>query len=191
VSAPARTPRFLDLYHAGEAAAGEINDYIDAWTLSPSTVALHVYLGMTWAEFQEWRQTGLLPTAAVHSLEHSDLAWVGDEVQGHWLRVHPPMRCRPACPIHWPSKHPLAGAPLAWDQDAGVINRTCGHGVDHPDPDDQQVRLHPDLGEHDGCDGCCTAATIPGELATPGGAVTAALRELQATLRRSIPGRPS
>jgi hypothetical protein len=190
VSTAARTLRFLDLYHAGEAAAGEIHDYIDAWALGASLVTLPVYLGMTLDEFRSWERTGFLPNADSHARQRFDQAWVGDDVAGYWLRVHPPMRCRPACPIHWPSKHPLAGAPLAWDQGAGVINRTCVHGVNHPDPDDQQVRLHQDLGKHD-CDGCCTAVVIPGEVTGPGSAVTAALRELQVTLRRSTPGRPS
>lgn len=60
------------------------------------------------------------------------------------------------CPIHNPSDHPLRDAPMQirW---GGLIERTCPHGIGHPDPDSLDwLRRH----GHDapgihGCDGCC------------------------------------
>lgn len=155
-----KTPRFLDLYHAGEVAPAEIDDHIDAWHVLPRRVQLHVHLGMTWAEYRTWVQDGWLPTAEQHAAERADVLWTGPG-SGDLLRVHPPARCRPACPVHWPSDHPQAEWPLGWRADIGIITRLCPHDKHHPDPDDQQVRLHPELAEHT-CDGCCMP-TIEGE----------------------------
>lgn len=136
--------RFLDLYHDGEVSAAEIDDYIDRWHDAPPglerplefCVDLHVYLGMTWDEWVAWNGgEGELP-----------------EREG---------RCRPACPIHWPTEHAGTRWPHGWRPDEGIMTRICPHGCHHPDPDDQQVRLHPDLSEH-ACDGCCKP-TIDGE----------------------------
>lgn len=162
-----KPPRFLDLYHAKLVTAEQIDDYIDEWHEVPTHVQLHVYLGMTWGEYRTWARERWLPTAAEHAQETCDTMWttgsVGEEPQ--MLRVHPPMRCRPPCPVHWPTDHPLADAPMSWDRILGMAFRRCPHDQPHPDPDDQQVRLHPELAEHD-CDGCCTASVIDGELAS-------------------------
>jgi hypothetical protein len=66
------------------------------------------------------------------------------------LRVHDPERCRgrPCC-VHHPSDHHMVGWPQLWRADRYLMERTCPHGVGHPDPDD----LNPDR-QH-GCDGCC------------------------------------
>lgn len=81
---------------------------------------------------------------------------------GQRLRnVHPKSWCegRP-CVIHNPSDHCMRGFPTLWRRDRGIMERTCPHGVGHPDPDDQrflrsQGRMHE--GIH-GCDGCCRKA---------------------------------
>lgn len=156
-------PRFLDLYHAGLVPASAIDDYIDDWRDDPDAhVQLHVYLGMTWREYTYWRQTALLPTEREHlSVPNPDHVFVGPAHARLLLQVHGPIRCRPTCPVHWPSDHPLVDAPLWWVGDIGVMMRLCPHNTLHPDPDDQQIRLHPELARHD-CDGCC-APTIDGE----------------------------
>lgn len=53
------------------------------------------------------------------------------------------------CTIHSPSEHHMRGWPLLWRGDRRIFERTCPHGVGHPDPDDIF-----DEGVH-GCDGCC------------------------------------
>ena len=71
------------------------------------------------------------------------------------------------CSIHRPSPHPLNAAPLLWRADRGLMERTCRHGVGHPDPDGlaYDALVNPDgapgRGVH-GCDGCCAdIATEP------------------------------
>ena len=78
---------------------------------------------------------------------------------GRVLVTHPPQRCAGnACCIHNPSVHPLDTAPLHWRGDIGLMERTCPHGIGHPDPDDiaYKARVTGDdgWGVH-GCDGCC------------------------------------
>lgn len=74
---------------------------------------------------------------------------------GERLRVHSRHYCRPPCPVHAPSDHPLRDAPRLWRADRRIVERRCAHGVGHPDPDDQLVRTESAQGVH-GCDGCCT-----------------------------------
>ena len=60
------------------------------------------------------------------------------------------------CVVHHPSDHPMQGWPLRWRPDRRLVERTCPHGVGHPDPDDAAYRAS--LGDTDlvhGCDGCC------------------------------------
>jgi hypothetical protein len=57
------------------------------------------------------------------------------------------------CPLHNPSDHPLKDAPMRWRGDVGIIERTCPHGIDHPDPDD--LRIRSGFGGVHSCDGCC------------------------------------
>lgn len=160
----ARRPRFLALLHAGLVAPGEIEDYVESWQAGPGDVQLHVHLGLTWGEYEVWVRDGWLPTAQEHAAERSDAVCVADpDGQPVLLRVHPPVRCRPPCPIHWPSLHPLVAEPISWDGGEGIIRRICRHQILHPDPDDQQVRLHPELGDHPDCDGCCSAVVIDGD----------------------------
>lgn len=158
-----KTLRFLELLHAGEVAPGEIDDFIDAWHLDAGNhVRLHVHLGLTWDEFTGWVWNGRLPTAREHDQARWDQLLMTCNGEKTLVRVHPPVRCRPTCPVHWPSDHPLAGAPMIWDEREGLIRRQCRHDVIHPDPDDRQVRLYPELAKHD-CDGCCVARVVDGD----------------------------
>lgn len=54
------------------------------------------------------------------------------------LATHPRSRCEgrgiPCC-IHEPSDHHMRDWPMLWRADTGVMERTCPHGVGHPDPD--------------------------------------------------------
>jgi hypothetical protein len=78
---------------------------------------------------------------------------------GRVLTTHPPEACagQPCC-IHNPSKHPLDTAPLYWRSDVWLMERTCPHGIGHPDPDSVAYleRITGDDGwAVHGCDGCC------------------------------------
>lgn len=70
------------------------------------------------------------------------------------LYVHARARCIPPCPIHAPSDHHMKDWPRYWRSDRQIVERTCRHGVGHPDPDDMKMWLDADEGVH-GCDGCC------------------------------------
>jgi hypothetical protein len=74
------------------------------------------------------------------------------------VKIHPPRSCEGrACVIHNPSDHEMRGWPLHWRQDRSLMERTCPHGVGHPDPDDvayKESRGSDYAGVH-GCDGCC------------------------------------
>lgn len=175
--------RYLDLYHRGEVDAEQIYEFIDAWHDGAAEgadkhVSLHVFLGMTWVEYSMWATLTVLPTEAEHAIHaRTDVVFVGPPEDRQPLHVHGPLRCRPFCPVHWPSDHAMADLPLQWYEDVGILVRLCHHGFGHPDPDDQQVRLHPDLDEHE-CDGCCKP-TIDGE-------VRAALRLLDGTTESAV-----
>lgn len=77
---------------------------------------------------------------------------------GVLTNVHDPADCAGrACWVHTPSDHPLKDAPVLFRYDRGIIERTCPHGVGHPDPDDlayRRSRGAEDTSVH-GCDGCC------------------------------------
>lgn len=66
-------------------------------------------------------------------------------------------RSEPACPVHRPSEHHMRDWPKLWRADTGVLERTCLHGIGHPDPD--QFAFWEKIGvswrKVHGCDGCC------------------------------------
>lgn len=72
-------------------------------------------------------------------------------------RVHPAKLCEGTfCPIHNPSEHRMRDWPMLLRESA-LIERTCEHGVGHPDPDSAAFmdrRFGLGWGTH-GCDGCC------------------------------------
>lgn len=69
----------------------------------------------------------------------------------HGIRVHPVSKCEgQVCTIHNPSDHYAKDWPQHFRLDRGIMERTCPHGVGHPDPDDiTEDTTH-------GCDGCCS-----------------------------------
>ena len=97
--------------------------------------------------------------------------WAGkstDEVFGIGIddgvlyNVHPAEQCegRP-CVLHNPSDHHMRSWPTLFRADLGIMERTCSHGVGHPDPDDMdwhESQGRGSLGTH-GCDGCCAPPT--------------------------------
>ncbi len=54
------------------------------------------------------------------------------------------------CPIHYRTDHHMRGWRQHWRADRSLMERTCPHGIGHPDPDQRLT----DGGVH-GCDGCC------------------------------------
>ena len=85
-------------------------------------------------------------------LEHSDVVLTA---------THSIAECRdPQCTLHRRTEHAMRDFPQTWRDDRGIMERTCPHGVGHPDPDG----LSDGSGVH-GCDGCC--APIDLEAATP------------------------
>lgn len=72
------------------------------------------------------------------------------------LYVHHPSQCQGqdrACCIHRPSDHHMKSWPQLWRADSRHMERTCPHGVGHPDPDGYLAdRPHT-------CDGCCHPPT--------------------------------
>lgn len=76
------------------------------------------------------------------------------------VNVHLPEKCvgRP-CVMHDPSDHHMIEWPLLWRADKGTFERTCTHGIGHPDPDDDAYQISLGdrwIGIHT-CDGCCHA----------------------------------
>ena len=91
------------------------------------------------------------------TLEHTD----------HEMFAHSARKCKgQVCCLHNRTQHSLRGFPQHWRADRQLMERTCPHGVGHPDPDHMSylVRLFKSakLGEKrallegiHGCDGCC------------------------------------
>lgn len=84
------------------------------------------------------------------------------------VNVHPSSQCkgRP-CPIHNLSDHVMRGFPQHFRSDNGLMERTCPHGIGHPDPDALpffEERGITYMNIH-GCDGCCTGdgPPVPGK----------------------------
>lgn len=74
------------------------------------------------------------------------------------VNVHTQDQCSGEhCVIHNPSDHHMKDWPLHWRGDKKEMERTCPHGVGHPDPDDvaHQKRIRPKYVDGHGCDGCC------------------------------------
>lgn len=56
---------------------------------------------------------------------------------GQQVRVHTENEdCRQyGCVVHHPTTHSMSEFPTLWRGDRGIMERTCPHGVGHPDPD--------------------------------------------------------
>jgi hypothetical protein len=60
------------------------------------------------------------------------------------------------CCIHTPSNHSMSAFPRLWRDDwGGMMERTCPHGIGHPDPDWLAGKNPKDRFDVHGCDGCC------------------------------------
>ena len=73
------------------------------------------------------------------------------------VQVHNPLVCvGRGCSVHHPSEHHMRAWPMVWRSWHGYFERTCPHGIGHPDPDDMTYLKS--VGREDGvhgCDGCC------------------------------------
>jgi len=71
------------------------------------------------------------------------------------LSVHKAENCMgDVCTIHKRTDHSMRRFPQMWRADRKIMERTCPHGVGHPDPDEYKIIEGIDDGEH-ACDGCC------------------------------------
>lgn len=77
------------------------------------------------------------------------------------LRCHPASECEGhPCPLHNRTDHSMRSFPQHWRGDRALMERTCPHGIGHPDPDqwDYLVRVrgrnHAAAEFVHGCDGC-------------------------------------
>lgn len=77
--------------------------------------------------------------------------------------VHPLYLCKGrVCVIHNRTDHHMRSWPQNWRVDRQFMERTCSHGVGHPDPDQWEylVWRMGELGARmefvHGCDGCCS-----------------------------------
>lgn len=92
---------------------------------------------------------------------------------GKLLGIHSEDSCLlDHCAIHNPSDHPLNAAPFSWFEEVRALNRVCGHGFHHPDPDDLRFKMF--AGDwitveaissvhlmKENCDGCCQGTPEP------------------------------
>lgn len=72
--------------------------------------------------------------------------------------THDPKLCGGrGCSIHHPSDHRMKDWPMVWRPSRGLFERTCPHGIGHPDPDDvaYYASKGDDYASIHGCDGCC------------------------------------
>jgi hypothetical protein len=71
------------------------------------------------------------------------------------INVHAELSCVGPCPLHSPSEHHMRDWPLVWRGERGIFERTCPHGVGHPDPDSLQRAVEYDEDTYAGVHGCC------------------------------------
>jgi hypothetical protein len=95
-------------------------------------------------------------------VEATDPVW-GAPIGKITLFTHDEDKCAgEACVIHAPSNHHMRDWPLLWRADRRMMERTCPHGIGHPDPDSVTFHHHT-LGQQGwgthGCDGCCANTT--------------------------------
>ena len=74
------------------------------------------------------------------------------------VNVHDKSKCAGrVCIIHNPTNHHMRTWPEQWRNDRGIMERTCSHGIGHPDPDqfpfwEETNRMYESI---HGCDDCC------------------------------------
>lgn len=71
------------------------------------------------------------------------------------VNVHP--ACETQCAVHNKTDHTMRSFPQWFRSDTGLMERTCPHGVGHPDPDSLPYfeRMGVEGMDIHGCDGCC------------------------------------
>lgn len=64
-----------------------------------------------------------------------------------------------ACVMHNPTEHHMSSWTQLWREDRKIVERMCGHGVGHPDPDQwpHWQRTNRMYEQVHGCCGCCRA----------------------------------
>jgi len=60
------------------------------------------------------------------------------------------------CSLHSRTEHHMRKWPQNWRADRYLMERTCPHGVGHPDPDDYTLMNAAPGADVHGCDGCCS-----------------------------------
>jgi hypothetical protein len=71
------------------------------------------------------------------------------------------------CCIHNPSPHKMRTFPQLWRADRGLMERTCSHGIGHPDPDHLEYVLRK-FGRNDSIHGCkCGCCRTDGRADVP------------------------
>lgn len=107
---------------------------------------------------EQWRQTDERIAAHGH--------------RGGAVNTHQDTVCagQPCC-IHNPSAHHMATWPQLWRHDRYLMERTCPHGIGHPDPDHMRYvsLVAPDSADGQGvhgCDGCCWPTPAPPQTTT-------------------------
>ena len=126
---------------------GDVPEYAPPRKLAPLVFPNHPVMPTKPAAFDapgervELGEGSSLRVFELASLEHSP----------HRVLGHPSSKCagRP-CTLHNRSAHHMRGWPQYWRDDAQLMERTCSHGVGHPDPDDLKAPTY-----RHGCDGCC------------------------------------
>lgn len=84
---------------------------------------------------------------------------------GRTMRVHERGDCAGrACTIHNPTDHHMREWVLQWRTLRGIFERTCEHGVGHPDPDQMPYWQETDQEWQaiHGCCGCCAPRRTEG-----------------------------
>jgi hypothetical protein len=75
--------------------------------------------------------------------------------------VHAPSKCEgKPCVFHNPTPHSMSDRPIIL-RETGLIERSCPHGIGHPDPD--SVDYYGEGWGIHGCDGCCRSSSHPDE----------------------------
>lgn len=119
-----------------------------------STLRLDIDYAAYFCNSEECRET------VEEELLSFDDVWT-DGTGTTFVNVHSPANCKAPCPIHSPSDHLMRDWPMLMRTDSfsyGLIERTCVHGIGHPDPD--SVVYFASMGKTSygvhGCDGCCS-----------------------------------
>jgi hypothetical protein len=81
-------------------------------------------------------------------------------VGGKVLNTHDRGTCKGEyCTIHNFSDHHMVKWNQRWREDRSVMERICGHGVGHIDPDEVEGIAKDSYQLNHGCDGCCNPSS--------------------------------